>query len=160
MGVWPDIIAGHGSWLPPLDRLPEETKMLIIIACLGVSLLICLIPLWQGMRVLLWGERWEIDVMRHFIFHNGREVGMLQDVMEIGIEGDFRTEIPDVTLFLLTREGKKMKLAIAGLRETTFLEFMEAVRLISRRTRIPYHKKLIPDTGRAWKAPAWWEAQT
>lgn len=149
--VWPDIRGGKGSWLPPLDRLPEPVKQGIIFASIGIALLICLIPLFQSVRILLWGERWEIDVLRNLIIRDGEEVGALNDIVQIMLEGDFRDEASMMELYLLKANGKKVKIIQAMMYEEQVRRFDAAAQLLAKRTKLSYRKSSLGTPEGWWR---------
>jgi hypothetical protein len=155
----PSLLAGGGSWLPPLDRLPDIWKTAIIFACLAAGMAVVLTPLVTSFRTLRYGRVWRFDTRRLAITRNGLPVGRFNEAQAILVEGDLRGDEPStVELALLKRNGKRMKIAGGTLDEAQLRQFLEAAQSISRRTKIPYRKVGITPRNPRWRPPAWWEA--
>lgn len=148
--VWPEISAGHGSWLPPFDQLPAWAKQAIIFMCLGISLLICFIPLYKSTRVFLCGECWHFDTLRHLVIRDEKEIAALSEVMEIVVEGDFRGDSATVTLYLLMKNGTKIRIIDAMMVEQQFRHFMDAGERIAKKTKLPCVRKSLGDPEGWW----------
>lgn len=155
----PGMLAGEGSWLPPLDRLPDIWKKAILLACLAAGLAIVLAPLVISFRTLRYGRVWRFDARKLAITRNGVLVGRFNEAQAILVEGDFRGDEPSsVELVLLKRDGKRMKIASGTLNEDQLRHFLAAAQSITRRTKIPYRKIGITPRSPRWRPPAWWEA--
>ena len=152
------LTSGGGSWLPPFDRLPQGAKQMIIFTCIGLSLLICLVPVVHGLRVLLWGDSWEVDLQQRALTHSGKHIRALDELSGLVIEGDFQDDIPTLTLYFTARDGKKIRAVSGALNETQFQSFIEAARLIEKRTNIGWRKTGIAPVGFGWNFPDWWNA--
>ncbi len=94
----PDLLNGGGSWLPPLDRLPEEWKTTILAICLVAAFVIVLAPLAISLRTLFFAKVWRFDVLARIVTRNGEQVGMLDECQEVIVEGDFRGETDTIDL--------------------------------------------------------------
>ncbi|HEU5046597.1 MAG TPA: hypothetical protein VFT64_02010 [Rickettsiales bacterium] len=146
----------HGHWLLPVYDTSEYVTAAI---CIVIGLAICVISSFRGILVLLLGENWEINTSRHIVFKNGKEICNFSDIAELVIEGNFWGERPPkfITLYFLTKDNRKLHI-VEGLQNEAQLQcFLEAGKVILRRTRIPYRKIVNASLGLKPTVPTWWE---
>jgi hypothetical protein len=156
----PDLLCGKGSWLPPLDQLPDEWKTTILAICLVAGFAIVLAPLAISLRTLLYAKVWRFDVLGRTVTRNGERIVALNEFQEILVEGDFRGETDTIDFRLLMKDGRKMTLAQGAASEKQLRRFLEAAKAISNRAKIPYRKETVTGWLSSGQAPAWWTSLT
>jgi hypothetical protein len=156
----PDLLGGKGSWLPPLDQLPDEWKTTILAICLVAGFAIVLAPLVISLRTLFFAKVWRFDVLGRIVTRNGAQIGTLDECQEIVVEGDFRGETDTIDFRLLMKDGRKMTLAQGTASEAQLRRFLEAAKAVSNRAKIPYRRATTQGWISSGQPPAWWTALT
>ena len=154
--LW-NVDLSQGSWLPPLDRMPDWAKQALIYLATGAGLAIIVYPIVRGAKVLIFGEVWEFDALRQRVTRNGEVVALATDIDHPRLTGDFRGDTSDITLHIVRRNGRKVEIAEGSLDQAEFERFLDLSRRIRARLKVPIEIASLPSSGSG--IPSWWNTR-
>src|SRR5262245_12403466 len=84
--LW-NVALSQGSWLPPLDQMPDWAKQALVYLSTAAGLAIMVYPLLRGLKVLLFGKAWEFDAARGRVTCNGKIVALTSEIDHLRLTG-------------------------------------------------------------------------